>query len=443
MIVSRVISASETFFVEYSWWQFPRSERREGGLHMLDNRLSLMVLAILTAAGLAWSEEAVRPSSPDQAAGENQELGKKGPSEANEKGPVGLSIPDRDSGPYMPQNGDTPGKGARRVQELGDASELVWPGHGAGGAAEPDPASSARSLLQAMSRSEDASTRRHALEGLSAVRDPKAGETLLDGLLDESAEVRRSAAAALMEAPEEVAFAGVMEVLTTGTPEAIGTVEEALPRLKPTLEARMLGLLFEESETAARRAAAAFSLGRMRSTESLRALVDLAWTGEPPLGYYSAEALAYMAEPSTLQDFADLLSHQDPAIRWAAIVGLGRVGGPRAIEELSRVVLTPDEKRSVNRREAVAILGRIGGPAIVPVLITGMAVPDPGVRREAGAALRRLTGAQLRDEPGLWQAWYAEQRALAQQYEQPPPLLPAPTEPEPGMDIQPWYAEEE
>ncbi|MDX9974025.1 MAG: HEAT repeat domain-containing protein [FCB group bacterium] len=328
------------------------------------------------------------------------------------------------------------------MKALTEQFDVLWPSASPALQIAPGGPASAEGVLRKMGQSEDPETRRRALEGLRVAGDGLEGEELLQALQDPSPTVRASAASSLVNAEPELAFAAAMEVLSAGTPEEVASLEGVLPRLKGSIEKPMLEILMREDESDARRAAAAYSLGRVRCDEALRVLVDLAWSGEQQVSVVSAEALAYMGSPSTLLDLVDLLQHADPDVRYAAVTGLGRIGGPEAVQALMEVVTTAGEERTYVRQAAVTVLARIGGGNAVPVLIRAMAPPNMGVRDAAAAELRRLTGMDLGSEPELWEQWYAEQEVMRQQAapqeqtENAPPLVPSlPMELPPGVTL--------
>lgn len=390
---------------------------------LITNTLTILVLCVCLCQ--AWGQSAKNESAATVPAGKKAKTASGNVAESAPTAGGNVVTGDKTSSPQGPQASPYAEKALRRAERLSGSVDLLWPSPGADQPPEPSATATAHSLLTQMSRSKDAATRRQAVEGLSRLKAPESAQPLLEALLDESAEVRAAAANALAESPPDEAMAGVMGVLTGGSPEAIASLEGVLPRLKGALERPMLEAVMDATGPPERQMGAAFALGRMRSAAATQVLIDLSWTGEPRVAFFGAEALAYMADPKTVPALVDMLKHSDPIVRQVAVQGLGRIGGPTATEALVRVATTPDESRSPVRREAVAALGRMGGPEMVPVLIRGMAVPDLGVRREAGAALRRITGMELRDEPGLWQAWYMEQQAAEAAAKQPPPLLPS------------------
>jgi HEAT repeat protein len=366
--------------------------------------------------------------------------------------------------PQSPQSNKAPLN--TRVKQIIEQEEVLWPSEGPGLKAKPSGAATADAVLHKMGESEDPELRRRAVEGLRMLKTGTAGPDLLAALQDDSPAVREAAASSLVNAPPEVAFAAVMKVLTEGTGDEIRSVEKVLPRLRDSLKDAMLGTLMSPEENVKRQTAAAFSLGRMRSVEAQKVLIDLAWSGEPLLAEYSADALAYMGNPATIFDLIDLLKHSDPNVRCAIVDGLGRIGGPDAVNALSELATSQNEDRSRVRQRAVLMLARAGGIDAIPTIIQAMTPPDMAVREVAGEELRRMTGADLRDDPLLWSQWYVEQMAALQQAQATPPLVPSqtPTDqqqqairqqsgmtapivpnlpPELPKDLKPWYNDDD
>jgi HEAT repeat protein len=101
-----------------------------------------------------------------------------------------------------------------------------------------------------------------------------------------------------------------------------------------------------------------------------------------------------------------------------AILGeLGRLGAvaePETARKAARRVRSLlDERNPGLARAAVNALARLGDPDPVGDLIELLASEDTGLARTAYAGLKQLTGLRLRESPGPWAAWHAEQVAWA------------------------------
>ena len=102
-----------------------------------------------------------------------------------------------------------------------------------------------------------------------------------------------------------------------------------------------------------------------------------------------------------------LLQDPDGQVRFAAAQALGTAGAgsPDAVSALIPFLESDEE----NMRSAAAeSLGAIGPKAIeaVPALIRSMEKYPADAWRNAGPALRKITGQNLADDPAKWRAWW-------------------------------------
>jgi len=125
--------------------------------------------------------------------------------------------------------------------------------------------------------------------------------------------------------------------------------------------------------------------GDPRAVEPLIKLIRLKKPGGP------------FEEESELDlDFEDLelelepenqTEEQDAAVRIIAAGALGRIGDPRAVEPLIKLL---GDKDADARKQAAVALGRIGDPRSVEALIKLLEDKDGDIRKQAGDALGRI-----------------------------------------------------
>lgn len=312
---------------------------------------------------------------------------------------------------------------ALRLRQIEAVNDVYWPVPPRTEERREGP-DTAYGILRRMSLSEDEGVRATALRELERVGVPADVEPLVRGLAAPSESVRRAAVSALVAAPPDKAFEAVMWVLAQGSREQILGLDPAFPQLRDSLEDRMIEVLKATDAGDLRKSAAAYSLGRMGSVAAMTLLTELAWSGESQVAAFSTNALANMGDARTVQPLIDLLRHPDPAVQAEAVLGLAKAGGPQVVAALSEVALGRIPTTGPVRREAVKVVGLLGDLSVVPVLVKSMQ-NDYNVRHEAGAALRRLTGADVRDEPMAWAQWLNEVQAAQAAAQQPPPLVPA------------------
>ena len=96
-----------------------------------------------------------------------------------------------------------------------------------------------------------------------------------------------------------------------------------------------------------------------------------------------------------VNEFIELLEHENPMVRECSAVALGRIGDPRAIAPLIRTLGDPyDDYEWRIAIQASNALVKIGEPA-VRLLIDALNHPDENVRAGAAQTLKRV-----KDKPG-------------------------------------------
>ncbi len=290
------------------------------------------------------------------------------------------------------------------------------------GSTSPPPAPAAKAAMPVLvetAKAEDEQTRLRSLEAMAKL-DPAANpDVFYNALGDPSPAVRLAAARVVTGFPAGQVFDRVMQVLTGPAGQADAALAEALPLLRAALEPCMLDLLESAEETVDRRAAAAYSLGRMGSGGAVPTLAQLAWGTDEWLASVGAQALLNIHDPIVIPKLAELTAHPVEQTRWAAVEGLAALGGPQAIEALGYVALTrPAGDKELSRR-AVQLLAATKDPAVIPILIQAME-RNVAVRRIAVDSLSELTGQDLGDMPSLWIEWWNKRNDPSQ----PPQPLP-------------------
>lgn len=94
----------------------------------------------------------------------------------------------------------------------------------------------------------------------------------------------------------------------------------------------------------------------------------------------AATALARIGDPASFEALLPLLSHDDAALRQAAIGALNSLGHPEMAPRIARLLGSPDARV---RESAVRIAGYFGYADCVDTLIERCADPDESVRRAA------------------------------------------------------------
>jgi HEAT repeat protein len=85
----------------------------------------------------------------------------------------------------------------------------------------------------------------------------------------------------------------------------------------------------------------------------------------------------------------EALDDADAAVRQAAVLSLGKLGRPQAVDELTKPKVLGSDDPGI-RRAAVSVIGRIGGLQVVDALSQSVHDPDWTVRNEAIAAVSAI-----------------------------------------------------
>lgn len=181
------------------------------------------------------------------------------------------------------------------------------------------------------------------------------------------------------------------------------------------------GKWFSHSERKAIRLQALESLGMVRSTKTVGALLDLlnsnldsevemlivkalgligdkravrpligTMIARPTVSLSAAGALAMIGGEEALAGLLSGLKHEDEMVRSASVWALGELGDERALDSLAELGASSDE---FERRDIVWAIGRIGGVQAT-LLLNHIANSDPDsqVRAEAKKALKERAG---------------------------------------------------
>lgn len=148
-------------------------------------------------------------------------------------------------------------------------------------------------------------------------------------------------------------------------------------------------------------------------------LVDLGGSG--PEIVMAAVGLGALRERRAVEGLVSALASPYEAVRGSVAEGLGQIGDPRAVAPL--ITALQDKNEGV-RSSAADALAALKDPKGTEALIDGLA--RGRAKKQALAALQKLSGTTLGADPFLWRKWWEEsgkKRAL-QVIEGPPPSAP-------------------
>jgi len=262
------------------------------------------------------------------------------------------------------------------------------------------------SILIDMAQSKDPSTRLSGLEGLAQTCPAEQLERFIEALADPEPTIRALAEGVLARCAPDVLFETVMNILCAGPDVRAVAVQEALPALRTSIRSKMLAVVESDEEPLVRRETAAYCLGRMGGASAIPVLAKCAWSPEPAVALSGTRALVTLRDPLVVPQLVRLTENPIADVRYTAMDGLARVGGPLATNALGRIALTSrHEDEPANY--AVSLLGALKDEAAIPVLIEVMR-KNLRARRAAARALYEITGEDLGDLPSDWIAWYEE-----------------------------------
>jgi HEAT repeat protein len=223
--------------------------------------------------------------------------------------------------------------------------------------------------------------RRAGAAALADLRDHEAIPALTQALTDPDAEVREEAILALSALDDERVLEPLIDGLKDPEERVRQVAGDALIRWNSPAVARRL---VESLTSPALRRPASELLARM-GTSAVDPLVDLLREGHPEL----AATVGVTLERLVGRDvFLQRLGSMDPADRLGAVEALGALGGPEAVEGLTRALSDPNENIRIT---ALRALGDMGDrSAIDAVQRSAQGDPLPEVAAAAEEALRKL-----------------------------------------------------
>ena len=133
---------------------------------------------------------------------------------------------------------------------------------------------------------------------------------------------------------------------------------------------------------------AGLSLGELKDTKSVDALVDVVeGDGHPMPRQAAVIALGMIGDPRATKALIEALGTAPPDVRFQATTSLAQVNPKAAVVPLRRALR--DEDPEV-RGSAAAALGDIGDPRIAKAVARLLDDPEKGIRVEAAVTLSRL-----------------------------------------------------
>jgi HEAT repeat protein len=219
---------------------------------------------------------------------------------------------------------------------------------------------------------------------LTAQHISKAGtENLLKALSIATGEPLRMVVRVLgwVGAESEAVIGGLTSLL--GSPTLRSEVIETLVRCGQQVTVPLCRQL--ESEELETRRAAITALGRIGDPACVPSLIGI--LRDPELTVDAAAALARIGDRRAYEPLLELLVHDRPAVRQAAVGALNSLGHPRMPHDVRRFLM---EANPYMRESAVRIAGYFGYPECADLLLNCLKDPNENVRRSVIESLPNL-----------------------------------------------------
>ncbi|MFT4979512.1 MAG: HEAT repeat protein [Myxococcota bacterium] len=250
-----------------------------------------------------------------------------------------------------------------------------------------------------------------AIDLLAAHRSYEAAEAMLRQLL----EIRpgglagRALVGAMARSPNAALVDGLLEALEDGVdPSSLAAAAEVLGWRREPAAVEVLRRYTEPGSSPLLRKAAIVALGRIGDPAAINDLLPA--LDEPDLAESAAIALLLLGEWRGIDDQAQALANQRPNTSRTLGEIVGRYGGPTYLLLLIRTA----EQEGTASLGALQGLGYLGDPRVVDRLIEATASRDQQRSRVASSALEVLTGHHEPLEESLlrnrWLEWWAENR---------------------------------
>lgn len=271
-----------------------------------------------------------------------------------------------------------------------------------------------RALERASSRPTDPNLTRYvaAVDLLAAHRSYEAAEVLLQQLAERRASgpAGRALIGALARSSNAALVNGMLETLETGGEASrLAAAAEVLGWRREPASVEILCKHASPGSSPFVRKAAIIALGRIGSPDAVDELLPA--LDEPELAEAAAVSLLLLGEWRGLDDQAQALASQRHGSSRALGEIVGRYGGPTYL----LLMLRTSEVEGPAGLGALSGLGYLGAPRVVEHLIEATASRDPQRAKVASGALEVLTGHHESTEESLlrnrWLDWWEANRS--------------------------------
>jgi HEAT repeat protein len=238
---------------------------------------------------------------------------------------------------------------------------------------------------------EEKNARRVAAQSLGAMNDERALKALIPALEDRDEVVRTTAAESLKSAGS-LAVAPLIDSLQRGDIHTWVPAVEILGELGDSRAAEPL-ILALNHKSRALRAEAAKALGKIKDPRAVPPLIGILRDDDHGVRTIAAHSLEAIGEPA-IEPLIETLRDDDIHVRVSAVIILGNLRDPRAVEPLMEALYTEarEHKSWALRTELARSLGKIKDPRGADALNMVIGDKDTEVRETAEWALQQIEG---------------------------------------------------
>lgn len=266
---------------------------------------------------------------------------------------------------------------------------------------ESDLAGDSDALLKRVKDGDNRSARYQAFEALSA-HDPKlAAQILEEELVKESsdslADFLRLALQADQKSLETVAMA---QLASDDVAKQIVVLGSLSSKVSTKIEKQLIALLDTDSQTLKIQTLEA--LGRVGSVHSLQAILELTEAKSRDLRTTASDKLAKINDKRIDKKLLKSIKSPDADERILALKALS-YRATDGITELVNQMAADSSLEKALRKEAISTMVSVGNLASLPILVN-VVTNEPGLRRDAQKALKRMT-LRTDDPEAAWSAF--------------------------------------
>ena len=286
-------------------------------------------------------------------------------------------------------------------------------------------------LLERMLRSQDPEMRKRSMEGMLNLPPYAAATHLLLLCADPNLSVREAAVLSLPQLDAKELRERLLALMSQPEGAPLLEGDGLLHPLGPSLGPGMLDLFQDPAEPLDRRVLAAYCLGQMRYADAYVPIQQTIWGDESPLGLACVDALYWLDDPRSEQDWIQLASYADPWVQSYAAAALSRTTSSGSIDTLFRLATGELTREPSVQIQALIGLSAWGESVSLPYLMRILRL-NPSMEVETINALRKVAGIDVGRFPASWFEWYRLEKSAfyegeraGQPAEDASPLVPA------------------